>query len=319
MRSFAGGVLLGLAAMLPAAPMFGQGMVTVTPIVLTAVDGTELAGSLSAPPGVPNRVALLVTHGASGNYRTSVPGWMGREAARHGYVVLALNRRDHDDQNERTTFEDGLSDIRFGVDFLERLGFDAVVLVGHSKGTTYLPTYAVAMGDRRVVALALLGAVDDSALQQRLIVQRGVFEANLARAEAAVAAGRGDEIVEFPSAFGQPIRLTPRGFVSYFGPDSLGAPVRMIGLVSIPVLILRSSTDTQFTPDENHQRILEAGRAAGVPIEYVTVADPEPLRSPALGHSFVGVETATMDMLASWLDRVVPGARQPRLPMPKVP
>jgi dipeptidyl aminopeptidase/acylaminoacyl peptidase len=312
MRRLAFAPFLFGALVLGSLPATGQGMATTTPVVLQAVDGSELAGSLTVPAGAPNRLALLVTHGAGGNYQSSVPGWMSREAARYGYVVLSLNRRDHDDRNERTTFEDGLSDLRVGVDYLAGLGYDQVVLVGHSKGTTYLPTYVVAMGDRRVVAIVLLGAVDDSALQQRLIVQRGVFDQNLARAEAAYAAGQADEVLDFSSAFGQPIRLTPRGFLSYFGPDSLGVPVRMIRLVTTPVLLLRSSSDTQFTPDENHRRILEAGRAAGVAVEYVTIPDPDPTRSPALGHGFVGVEAATMEALANWLDRVFPAARQPR-------
>ncbi|GIW11690.1 MAG: hypothetical protein KatS3mg061_2747 [Dehalococcoidia bacterium] len=304
-------VVLTGAFLLLAQPAAGQAAPTVFPVRIFAPDGSELAGSLTVPAGTPNRVALLVTHGAGGNYQSSVPGWLGGEAARFGFTTLSLNRRDHDDQNVRTTFEDGLTDIRLGVDYLEQLGYRAVVLVGHSKGTTYLPTYAVAMGDRRVVALALLGAIDDSALQQRLIVQRGVFEENLARAQAAYAASRADEVIDFPSAFGQPIRLTARGFLSYFGPDSFGVPIRMLPLVSVPVLLLRSSTDTQFTPDENHQRLLAAGRAAGITIDYVVVTDPQPTRAPALGHSFVGVEAATAAALVNWLERVVPFAHQP--------
>ena len=118
-------------------------------------------------------------------------------------------------------------------------------------------------------------------------------------------------VIDFPSAFGQPIRLTARGFLSYFGPDSFGVPIWMLPLVSVPVLLLRSSTDTQFTPDENHQRLLAAGRAAGITIDYVVVTDPQPTRAPALGHSFVGVEAATAAALVNWLERVVPFAHQP--------
>ena len=75
-------VVLTGAFLLLAQPAAGQAAPTVFPVRIFAPDGSELAGSLTVPAGTPNRVALLVTHGAGGNYQSSVPGWLGGEAAR---------------------------------------------------------------------------------------------------------------------------------------------------------------------------------------------------------------------------------------------
>jgi pimeloyl-ACP methyl ester carboxylesterase len=273
-------------------------------VQVTADDGVVLEGRMTRPAGQARPVAILASHGAMGSYDSSVPAWMSREGPIRGYAVLALNRRDSGSRgNPAATFEGGLLDIQAGIGCLQQAGFERILLLGHSQGTTYACVYpAIYPDDRRVVAVALLGVIADGTASARTVVQRGVYDQNLARARELVAVGRGTELVEFQSAFGRPIPATAEGFLSFWGPNSLSVPVREVRKLRVPVLLLRSETDTQFTPHPWHVEVLEAGQAAGIDITYITVPDPDPNRPPQEGHSFVGIERQAAEALTRWLE-----------------
>jgi pimeloyl-ACP methyl ester carboxylesterase len=269
-------------------------------ITLTAVDGTPLEGHVTQPDH-PKSTAFLITHGVGGNYAAGVPEWFGREAEPYGYATLAINRRDHDENNARTCFEDGLEDLRVAIDYLAREGYSRVFLCGHSKGTIYLHPYVLEYQDPRVRAIGLYGAVHDNALAASETFMLGHYTANVARAMAALREGRGTQRMGFEVLFGPELELTAQGFLSYFGPLSLARPVEAIGKAGVPTLSCWSSSDS-FTPERYHLAICEAGRRAGVRVEHVVVQDPEPRREAGAGHNFAGIEAEAMAHTVSFLE-----------------
>src|SRR5262249_50741533 len=79
-----------------------------------------LDGMLYQPrdPTKANGVAVLRGHGAGGSFYEGVPGFMGPALAARGYTALALNRRDFGGYKGHTKFEQGLYDLRIGIDYL---------------------------------------------------------------------------------------------------------------------------------------------------------------------------------------------------------
>lgn len=286
------------------AEAIGGAEAAVEQVCVKAVDGTPLDGKLTLPSDA-RPTAVLISHGTAGSYSRRVASWLGAHMAPHGYATLALNRRDHDDQNYRTTFEFGTDDLRVAMDLLEQHGFHRVFLCGHSKGSIYLPQYVVETSDPRVVALGMLGAVDDMVTSAREVLMEGHYDANLALATQAVDEGRGDEVLTFASPLEPQIQLMARGFLSYFGPDSVARPVETIRHVKVPTLLCCCSTDA-LTPPVYHERIHEAGKQAGVPVDYVLLEDPEPQRHPHDGHGFIGTEAALAERMVQWLQQRVP-------------
>lgn len=270
---------------------------------LAASDGTSLEGVLTLPDA-PKPVAFFITHGIAGSFDSGVPGWFGHEAAGHAYATLSLNRRDFGPNNARTTFEDGLDDLRVGLDFLSREGFSRVFLCGHSKGTAYLHPYLYETGDRRVIAIGLFGAVHDLVVSAQETFMLGTYARNLRDALFAEAEGRGGERMQFASAFGPSIDLTARGFLSYYGPLSLARPIEVIGEVKLPTLSCWCSSDL-YTPERYHLALVAAGLRAGVSVEHVVIADPNPARRAEEGHCFTDLETETMERVVEWLERQV--------------
>jgi len=270
---------------------------------VTAVDGTSLEGVLSVPDA-PKPTAFFITHGVGGSFDAGVPGWFGHEAADHAYATLSLNRRDFGPNNPTTTFEDGLEDLRVGLDFLSREGFSRVFLCGHSKGTSYLHPYVYETGDRRVVAIGLFGAVHDLAIAAQESFMLGTYAGNLRDALSAEAEGRADEVMRFAASFGPAIDLTARGFLSYYGPLSLARPIEALPRVKLPTLSCWCSSDL-YTPERYHLALVEAGKRAGVPIEHLVICDPNAARRAADGHCYADLETETMRCVVQWLERVV--------------
>lgn len=267
-------------------------------VQLDAVDGTPLQGSFTAAASA-EQLTLFATHGTIGGYARGVPRWLRERLPGRGYSVLSLNRRDLGDNNECTTFETGLEDVLVGLDYLERRGHERVVILGHSKGTLYLPHPTVA-NDRRVAGIALLAAVADNRAAARDVLMPEHYAAHVARAEAHLQGGRGDEVMPWQSAFGPAIRLTPRGLLSYFGPASQAAPVEHIGAVRVPTLVMWCSTDV-FTPGPSQDALVAAATRGGCPVRYEIIEDPDPTRPGHAGHAFKGSEHLAEERLVRWL------------------
>ena len=75
----------------PAARSFSVELVTVNP-----TERTRMAGALHTPTGAAKPDAVILQHGAKGNFYSGVAGDLAPALAERGYLTLTINRRDHD-------------------------------------------------------------------------------------------------------------------------------------------------------------------------------------------------------------------------------
>jgi len=284
-------------------------------LTLQTADGVALDGALYVPArdaavqGT-RQVAMLVSHGAMGSFDASVPKIIGLQAVPLGFTVLALNRRDRgpDGGGGAVLFEETTLDVGVGVDLLARLGYDAIYVAGHSQGTQNAAIYPSFAPDDRVAAVGLYGTVDDGRTTASDLLFKFTYDQDVARAQQLVAAGRGNEIVAWPTVFAVDLLRSPANFLSFWGPDSLSVVVRAITKLTVPALLLRADGDA-FTPDQMSLNVIAAAAGAGVDATYQVLNYPFTLTdNGGNAHGFVGVEREMIRATVDWLTNRLPAA-----------
>jgi pimeloyl-ACP methyl ester carboxylesterase len=174
----------------------------------TTSDGVELDGLVHRPDG-PNGLAALLVHGKTMNFYTGLGRILPRPLAELGITSLAVNRRGHDLGGIRDSrasyggawerFGDSQLDIAAGMAELRGLGFERIVLLGHSFGGISSAQYA-ADHPEEVVALGLLSAGSGGPRYLEQSSRRGMLAGErhaevAAEAARLVAAGRADQII----------------------------------------------------------------------------------------------------------------------------
>ncbi len=257
---------------------------------------TTLEGELIVPAGTTKKIALLATHGAMGSYRGGLVGWIGWWLERYHVTALSLNRRDSIDHgpNEgggNTLYPEAVCDLKSGVEYLvNTLGYEGVVILGHSKGSVFSPVYpswfrncgpdvanSPFNNDPRVKAVSTYGTVADGREgAQYAPLAGGVYAPGVATAQAEVAAGRGNQLYTFPAGvttslgiLRATIRVTPDSFLSYYGPDTLAVPEREAQKLDIPYLLIHAEGD-RVTPQIWSDRLHLTLTTAGKDITYLT-------------------------------------------------
>ncbi len=191
-----------------------------------SADDVVSAGVMfTAPRIVAKPIAILWVHGWGANFYA--PGYVGtaRALAGQGFTTISVNTRMHDLGNVEkydafgkrvrgggywgVTSEDS-RDIVAWIGYAQKIGFDRVVLVGHSAGWASVLRYEADSGDSRVAGMVLAsGMIGVAAENDPELV---------AQARKLVAAGAGDELLRLPN----------RDFPSYISAatylDGDGAP-----------------------------------------------------------------------------------------------
>jgi alpha/beta superfamily hydrolase len=118
-------------------------------ITVTTRDGVELDGGLYTPPDdiTLRKSSILVVHGLTWNFYRGPARWLPPLLTRAGFTCLALNMRDHD-LAEPKDFEKSHHDLRAGIDFLQSVT-DDVIIVGHGYACNKIITYPALSGDHR--------------------------------------------------------------------------------------------------------------------------------------------------------------------------
>lgn len=260
-----------------------------------------LDGALFIPRNS-KKIAMLATHGTFGRFHSSLTGWLGWWMEQGGVAVLALNRRDSKDYGDNeggggTTYEDTVCDVGLGVDFLIDLGYEKVVIQGHSKGSSVAPVYPThynrcpgktsmtAANDRNVAGVITTGTMRE-AREAGIHAPYGPFlDANVAAAIDLVARGFGGVLfppgghpapgfprtresgpkfwaqLNFPPFEKFPATSTPDAYLSYWN-----NPLRDVRLtaqrLTVPYLIIHTEGD-RTTPrawsDALYAELIENG------------------------------------------------------------
>lgn len=280
--------LIGCAGRTPT-PQHG----VVTELVqVTAADGVRLDGALWRPSPLPAKApALLLVHGYGGNFYASWPP-LAQALVDRGFLVLALNMRDHDLTPQISLFEDNRADIEAGVSFLVRTGASTVVLVGQSMGTNRVLYYRAETQDPRVRGLVLMAAPGNLLEWNIKLFGREQALAVLAEAQQRVREGRGQELMV--------VDLGPLGktlysaahVVSLRGPETRSDPFQNMARVRVPVLILHGTADRLADPAVAW-RLREAA-GAGAELQLI----------PGLAHDLPRSPEAILPILGPWLEGI---------------
>lgn len=154
------------------------------------------------------RAQAMILHGNCMNFYTGAPRFLPGALAALGIATLAFNRRGHDvlaTLNSRQAaggafqrIDEALADTRFAEDWLSARGPGGPILIGHSNGGMLAAAHAAGRAD--IPALVLLSAHQGGTGMARFASGNGLLagdrvEELLQAARAAVAAGRGDQLL----------------------------------------------------------------------------------------------------------------------------
>lgn len=148
-------------------------------VLLTRIktsDGVSLHGII-VPPHQKSHTALIWIHGLGSNFAGSQTLIKELSAAcqKNGIAHFKFNTRGHDIVNRDAgkkkglrgsgfeRFEDCLPDISAMIREARRLGYQKIILAGHSTGANKALYYLYKTQDRSVTGLVLLGPVNDIA------------------------------------------------------------------------------------------------------------------------------------------------------------
>jgi pimeloyl-ACP methyl ester carboxylesterase len=270
--------------------------VTLEQVALTTSDGVRLSGILYRPAAVSSPVGLMLVHGFGGNFYGAYFPYLGRAAAQHGMVVLALNMRDHDSGPKTSDFTDNQGDIAAGVEHLRSLGTRKIVLLGQSMGTNRVLYYQAASADSSVVATVLVSGPGN--LFQWNVWQFGQKKAQETVSDAlrmqAEARDRDLMLVDL-GPLGKAL-YTPRYLLSLRGPTAKSDPYQNIQKVKNPVLILQGKADKLIEPEIAERLRKAAVNNPNVAVQYVEGAD----------HGFSSQQPLLADRVLNWIKSVLP-------------
>lgn len=128
-------------------------------------------------PGMSSRKIIIHTHGMAGNfYENRFLDAMAQEYIKAGWAFLTVNNRGHDMMadfplagakekykrigNAWEKFTDCLIDIKAWIDFAQKVGYNDIILQGHSLGAVKVVYYLTKTKDKRVSKLLLASPPD---------------------------------------------------------------------------------------------------------------------------------------------------------------
>lgn len=305
--------------------MLGEIVSTMTP------DQVRLHGFYALPTDQaiekhPSRAILLV-HGLAGNfYGSPFLLQLARRFLDRKCAVLLGNTRGHDYLNATVRVgrtrtlgaaveivSEGTDDIAGWVQYLLGQGHSQVVLVGHSLGaikSLFSQAHRSSPEVQGIVALSPTRLNFDQFMASR---RRPKFEETIARAEEAVAAGRGEELlaVEFPF----PTWISATAYLNKYGAGNPYDWTQFLDQVQQPALI----TFGQLELDDNPaleglrpelERLVTAGLAEWLPESF---SDTHRLATgtrqiaiiPRADHFYVAAYDRVADLAITWIERQI--------------
>ncbi len=292
--------------------------IATTLVDVTTSDGVGLSGVLYAPSiassASSRHPTFLLVHGFGGDIMRSATHALGLRLAQHGFTALAIRTRGSGLRNTISARLDDLpKDFAAWSAFLGTRGATRVIGVGQGIGGLWLSVYLSESQDPRFRAAVYLGPTRDLPAQAKRGMGEEAYTKAIRDAEAAVKEGKGASTlidVALPTAVydedpRQPMFLGQLGtgyiysyadaFLSYWGPNSLGAHRERVAEMKIPILAIGGSRDPMMAGGWLVQFI----KAAGGPSASIFYGGP--IGAPA---SFDGFENRVAEDVIGWAERV---------------
>lgn len=283
-------------------------------VYVRSKDDVVDSGAFFTSSGQPSKpLAIIWVHGWGANFYTPSYVGIGRALAGHGFPTISINTRMHDIGNVEkytlrgkrvrgggywgVTSEDA-RDIAAWIDYAEALGYNRVILVGHSAGWASVARYQADSQDRRVAGLVFASPgvgyaprSDDQQLfaQAKKLVDEGADE-DLIRLP-------NRSVPSFVSAATQlDIADTPRQYKDFFGTQTPDAAVTR---VTCPVLAFYGSKDD--IGGEKDLALLKSSvrRLSHGPskVDTAMIANGN--------HEYVGEEAQVAQVITQWIETEV--------------
>jgi pimeloyl-ACP methyl ester carboxylesterase len=284
---------------------------------IKTIDGYPMEAALWFPNGKATADSTLVVmvHGSGGSYRRPPESTIGPRLAGKGYAALAIDTRQHDDKINTDNFLDIRRDIEAAVQVGRALGYQRIVLAGHSLGNIQVQFFAATNWDRDLRAVVLLGPFANLPWKSRniLVQNEERFRALIEASMKSLRDGTLDQILPVKMRFsnpvssttasaGQDVPITGQHFLTYrFDRTSLADGTFWIRHIPKPILIVRDQSDGVVLPFEPHM-LVSAAHAEGslvTSVDLVVLPDTNPVSLK--GHYFDGNEQPLTDVLAKWL------------------
>jgi pimeloyl-ACP methyl ester carboxylesterase len=269
-------------------------------VATQAEDGVPLEGVIIRPrSGQTRSLPIVWVHGNTGRFYERHALAIGRDLATRGFTFVAGNNRGHDwggvvtlPSGERKMigagwelFDEAPRDVAAWVDLTAGLGFERVVLVGHSRGSFKVTQYQAERRDRRVAGLVIASAATRAARLDPALV---------AQAERMVGEGRGQDLLPWGStrvggttASALSVATIARVNIDFFG---FHTPDPAIARVECPILAL-------YGDDEP-----EVGTAADLETIRANARSSSRVETRMVGgnHVYRGHEAEVAGVLADW-------------------
>ncbi|HET6882030.1 MAG TPA: alpha/beta fold hydrolase [Pirellulales bacterium] len=275
-------------------------------------DGIRLHGALHPPAELaqasPSRDALLILHGAGGNfYGSTLFGGLLATIGELGMAVLAVNTRGHDSVSTASTskgprmlgaafevVDECRHDVAAWLDWLRSRGYERLAIAGHSLGAVKA-IYALAHEPQPDVRS--LVAISPPRLSHSCFAEgpdSEQFLSEFAEAERHLAAGQGETLmsVRFPI----PYLVTAAGYVDKYGRDERYNILKHVPLVACPMLFtfgtieLRRGSAFHGLPEDLNK---PAEQGADVKVAILAGAD----------HFYTAARSELAAQIATWLQQ----------------
>jgi pimeloyl-ACP methyl ester carboxylesterase len=286
-------------------------------IRIKTIDGYAMEAALWLPAKKEAAETTLVVmiHGSGGSYRRAPESALGPRLAANGHAALAINTRQHDDKVNTDNFLEVRRDIEAAVQVGRALGYERLVLQGHSLGAIQVQFFAATNWDPDIKAVILLGAFGNLPWKSRnlLVQDEARFRALIEASMKSLREGSLDQVLPIKMRFSNPVSsttasagpdipITGQHFLTYrWDKTSVADGTFWIQRIPRPILIVRDQSDGVVQPFEPHM-LLSAAQSEGslvTSIEFVLLPDAKPVSLS--GHYFAGNEQPLTELIAKWL------------------
>ena len=258
---------------------------------LKTADGVKLTGVLRQPHPSKHQAGIVMVHGYSGNFYSSIMEFLPEALTNRGFCTLAINMRDHDRVPKKNLFEENRFDIAAAVAEMDRRGRRPIFLYGHSMGSNRVLYYQAATKDPRITGAILTGPPGNLYEWNVRIFGQETAAQVLGRAQKLKADGKGNEWMLINLGPLGKTLYTANHLVSLRGPHTLSDPHKNIGRISMPVLIVHGLADR--LADHKVADRLSRHAGSGAKIKVVKLA--------GAGHGFRSHQQELVDTIYNWL------------------